>query len=46
MDAIDAFIATIHQWMGHDKAAAFLGQPPGDKSQCTLCHPELRRPAQ
>jgi len=50
MDAIGWFIATTHQLLGHDKTAAVIGQPPGDKSQCLICayerHPtEERRQA-
>jgi hypothetical protein len=41
MDALDAFVLTLHQLLGHDKAAAYLGQPAGDRSRCALCHPEL-----
>jgi hypothetical protein len=37
MDPIGWFIATLHQMLGHDKAAAVAGQPPGDKSACVIC---------
>mgnify|MGYP001033338278 CR=1 FL=1 len=37
MDTIGWFIATLHQMLGHDKAAAFLGEPPLDKRMCILC---------
>ena len=29
MDAIGWFVATLHDLIGHDPAAAFIGQPPG-----------------
>ena len=29
-DTIGWFIATLHSQLGHDKAAAVIGQPPGD----------------
>lgn len=34
---IDAAILTLHELLGHDKAAAFLGVPVGDKTKCRLC---------
>jgi hypothetical protein len=37
MDAIGWYIATMHQLLGHDQAAAALGVPPGDRSVCVLC---------
>ncbi len=37
MDAIGWFIATTHQLLGHDHAAAVIGQPPGDRDACLLC---------
>lgn len=37
MDAIGWFIATIHQMLGHDQAAAVLGVPVGDRAACLLC---------
>lgn len=37
MDAIGALIANLHKAIGHDKAAAYLGQPPGDRADCVLC---------
>jgi len=40
MDPIGWFIATSHQLFGHDKAAAFLGVPPGDKNACVICYYE------
>lgn len=40
MDPIGWFIATTHQLLGHDKAAAVMGQPPGDKGKCLLCQYE------
>ena len=40
MDSIGWFIATTHQLLGHDKAAAVIGEPPGDKASCLLCQYE------
>jgi hypothetical protein len=40
MDAIGWFIAFAHQLLGHDKAAAVIGQPPGDKTACVICRYE------
>lgn len=40
MDTIGWFIATLHQIMGHDKAAAVLGQAPYNKNMCILCQYE------
>lgn len=40
MDAIGWFIATTHQMLGHDKTAAIIGQPPGDKDACLICQHE------
>ena len=40
MDPIGVFIATLHQTIGHDKAAAFIGVPAGDKAACLLCQYE------
>jgi len=40
MDTIGWFIATLHNLVGHDTAAAFLGQPTGDKSACVICQYE------
>jgi hypothetical protein len=40
MDRIGWFIATSHLLLGHDKAAAFLGVPLGDRSTCLLCQYE------
>ena len=37
MDAIGWFVATLHDLIGHDPAAAFIGQPPGDRDDCLLC---------
>lgn len=37
MDIIGWYIATLHQLLGHDKAAAMLGQPPYNKATCILC---------
>jgi hypothetical protein len=40
MDAIGWYIATTHQLLGHDKAAALAGQPPGNKDECVICRYE------
>ena len=40
MDSIGWFIATIHQLLGHDKAALVCGQDPGDKADCLICQYE------
>lgn len=37
MDPIGWFIASLHQLIGHDKTAAVINEPPGDKSQCVMC---------
>lgn len=37
MDPIALYIANLHQFLGHDKAAAALGQPPYNKNLCILC---------
>lgn len=37
MDIIGWYLATSHQMLGHDKAAALLGVDPGDKTRCILC---------
>jgi hypothetical protein len=37
MDQIGWYIATLHGLLGHDTAAAVLGQDPGDKNACALC---------
>jgi len=40
VDPIGWFIATTHQMLGHDKAAAVMGVSAGDKRQCLLCQYE------
>ena len=50
MDDIGRYIATLHQLLGHDTAAAVLGVPAGDKRACLICayerHPsDARRQA-
>lgn len=40
MDPIGWFIATTHQILGHDKTAAFINMPSGDKTLCILCRYE------
>jgi hypothetical protein len=37
LDYIGVFIAQMHQLLGHDKAAAYLGQPSYNKQTCVLC---------
>lgn len=37
------FIANLHGLLGHDKTAAFLGQPIGDRSDCLICTYERER---
>lgn len=37
MDPIGWFIASLHSLLGHDKAAAVMGVPPGDKTACVIC---------
>ena len=40
MDTIGWYVATMHSLLGHDKTAAFIGQPPGDKDTCLICQYE------
>jgi len=37
MDVIGWFMATLHQMLGHVKAAQALGVPPGDPRDCLMC---------
>lgn len=37
MDPVGWYIVTMHQMLGHDVAAAAMGVPAGDKSQCVIC---------
>ena len=37
MNTISWFLATMHQFLGHDKTAAYIGAPAGDKRDCILC---------
>lgn len=37
MDIMGWYIATMHQLLGHDKAAAAMGVPPYNKNTCILC---------
>lgn len=37
MDLIGWYIATLHDLLGHDIAAAVLGVHPGDKAECLIC---------
>lgn len=43
MDPIGRFIAMLHEMLGHDKAAAFLGVPRGDRAACLICRYERTR---
>ncbi len=45
MDAIGLFIARLHNLLGHDTAAAFMGVLAGDRAACLLCQYE-RRPTE
>lgn len=36
-DAIGWHIGTMHQMLGHAKAAAFLGMDPRSQADCVLC---------
>jgi hypothetical protein len=36
-DGLDWYICTLHEMLGHNSTAAYLGQPPGDRDQCILC---------
>lgn len=40
LDRIGWYIAESHRLLGHDTAAAVLGQPRGDKAACLLCQYE------
>ena len=40
MDTIGWYVATMHSLIGHDKTAAFIGQPSGDKDACLICQYE------
>ena len=46
MDPIGWFIATTHQMLGHDQAAALIGMPTGDKANCVLCQYEAQPTAE
>jgi len=37
LDPVGAFIANLHNLLGHDKTAAALGVPAGEKLDCILC---------
>jgi hypothetical protein len=39
-DTVGWLIGNLHQLLGHDKAAAVLGVPVGDKAACLLCRYE------
>lgn len=36
-DSFGWYVATMHQLLGHDKAAAAMGVQPGDKGSCLIC---------
>jgi len=40
MDIIGWYIATMHNLLGHDTSAAFIGVPAGDKRACVICQYE------
>jgi hypothetical protein len=46
VDAIGWFIATTHELLGHEKAAAVMGVPPGDAAACVICRYERTRSAE
>lgn len=37
LDTVGWYIATLHQMMGHQKAAAVIGEDVGDSTLCILC---------
>ena len=37
LDTIGWYIVNLHQLLGHNKAAAILGQPPYNRDTCILC---------
>jgi hypothetical protein len=37
VDAVGWCIANLHTLLGHDKAAAVLGVPAGDRAGCLVC---------
>jgi hypothetical protein len=37
LDPIGAYIANLHNLLGHDKTALVLGSPAGEKPDCILC---------
>jgi hypothetical protein len=43
VDAIGWFIATTHELLGHEKAAAVMGVPVGDAAACVICRFERTR---
>ncbi len=49
MDIFSWYVATMHQLLGHDKAALAMGQDPAPGERCLLCEyeedpsPERRR---
>jgi hypothetical protein len=37
LDIFGWFIATMHDLIGHDKTAAFIDQPAGNRDACLIC---------
>jgi hypothetical protein len=37
LDVYGWFICSLHQMLGHNKAAAAIGQPAGDRADCLIC---------
>jgi hypothetical protein len=40
-DTVAAFVVTLHQMFGHDKACRYIGGEDLPRDECHLCHPEL-----
>lgn len=40
LDTVGWYLATMHQLLGHDATAAFIGAPAGDKAACVQCQHE------
>jgi len=40
VDVLDAYILTMHDLLGHARAAAYLDVPAYDERLCALCHPD------
>lgn len=37
LDPVGWYVATMHQLLGHAKAAVAMGVPPGDAGECIIC---------